>query len=282
MKALRPLIFCLALAGLACGSIRPTPSAEPPTGTPPEPTTLTSATAPASSTPPAAPAPQEAILIRTPGNGSRLVGAVHVEGEADPTFEQHLAVQVVALDEEPFPVLAQQSVIIGAEAGQRGPFSVDLVFDMGGFASDERPGAIQVISISPRDGGITHLASAQVTLAISGEISITRGDILDERIAIFSPVPAAVVSGGVVHVEGFALASFEQTLLVEVLDADGNAIGSAPVTVEAPDLGFPGPFAVDVAYVLAAAGPGRVVVRDISPAFGQDIHRASVDVRLEP
>jgi hypothetical protein len=227
-------------------------------------------------------APQEAILIRTPGNGSRLVGAVHVEGEADPTFEQHLVIQVVALDEEPFPVLAQQSVILQAEAGRRGSFSADLVFDAGGFTTGERPGAIEVFSTSPRDGGVTHLASAQVTLAISGEISIVPGDMMDERIAIFIPAPAAVVSGGVAHVEGFALASFEQTLLVEILDVEGNGIGAAPVTVTAPDLGFPGPFVVDVPYVLAAAGPGRIVVRDISPAFGQDIHRASVDVQLEP
>jgi hypothetical protein len=78
------------------------------------------------------------------------------------------------------------------------------------------------------------------------------------------------------------VASFEQTLLIEVVDAYGAVIGLQPVLVQAPDFGLPGPFAVDVAYTLTAAGPGRVVVRDISPAHGGDIHRSSVEVDLAP
>ncbi len=66
------------------------------------------------------------------------------------------------------------------------------------------------------------------------------------------------------------------------VDVDGNVIGSMPVLVQAPDMGIPGPFAVDVPYTLVAPGPGRVVVRDISVAFGQDLHLSSVDVDVEP
>jgi hypothetical protein len=269
-------VIPLALAVVACGLLGPTPPAAS--------TAITAPSSPAPATPTSGatplPLPPEAILVGTPGNGSRLVGTVHLDGEAEPTFEQHLVVQVVALDEEPFAVLAQQSVIIGAEAGRRGPFTVDLDFDLS--AAAERPGAINVFSVSARDGGVTHLTSIQVTLAASGESTILPNDGVDERIAIFEPSPGAVLTGGLAHVEGFALASFEQTLLVEILDVDGNVVGSMPVTVQAPDMGIPGPFAVDVPYTLAASGPGRIVVRDISVAFGQDLHLASVDVDVEP
>ena len=264
----------LALATLACELLSPVPFAEP-TATLPIPTSL-----PPTVTASLASAAPETILVWTPANGSRLVGAAHIEGEAEPTFEQTLVVQVVALDQEPFEVLAQQPVIIDADAGQRGAFTADLTFDLGGGA--ERPGAVNVISVSPRDGGITHLTSAQVTLAASGTEAVLANNSVDERIAIFAPAAGDALAGGVAHVEGFALASFEQTLLVEILDVDGLVIGSMPVLVQAPDMGIPGPFAVDVLYALATPGPGRIVVRDISPAFGQDLHLASVDVGLEP
>jgi hypothetical protein len=78
------------------------------------------------------------------------------------------------------------------------------------------------------------------------------------------------------------LASFEQTLVVEIYDADGQLIGSAPTTVTAQEYGMWGPFSADVVYALAASGPGRIVVIDPSPAFGQTLHLASVEVQLEP
>jgi len=276
MKRVSLLTVGLVLATLACG-----PGAAVPTPAP-------SITAAASDTPAPTPSvaaseevsPAEAVWIRTPGNGSRLVGAVHIEGEADPTFEQTLVVQLVALDEEPFPVLAQQAMTIGADVGQRGPFEADLTFDTGPAA--ERPGAVNVFATSARDGGITHLASVQVTLAGSGSELLRDGEAAQERIAISSPAPGAAWSGGVAHVEGYGWASFEQTLLVEIVDVSGAVVGSTSVIVQAPDLGFPGPFAVDVPYGPLTAGPGRVIVRDVSPAFGQTIHQATVDVDLSP
>jgi hypothetical protein len=84
------------------------------------------------------------------------------------------------------------------------------------------------------------------------------------------------------HVQGIALASFEQTLLIELHDADGNVVASQSVIVNAPDLGEPGPFSADIPYSVSAPGPGRVVVRDLSPAFGGDVHLASVEVDLTP
>jgi len=271
----------LGLAALACGLGVPPQPATPSQPSPIQPTSTEEGTAASpSSTATDAAGPAEAIWIQTPGNGSRLVGQVHIQGEADPTFEQTLVVQVLALDQEPFPVLAQQAVIIGADAGQRGAFVADLTFDAG--AASDRAGAVNVFSTSPRDGGITHLASIQVTLAGGGSEAILAGESGQERIAIEAPASADRVTGGMVHVEGEAWASFEQTLLVEVIDMTGAVVGSSVVIVQAPDMGLPGPFGVDVAYILTAAGPGRIVVRDVSAAFGQTLHQSTVDVDLGP
>jgi hypothetical protein len=218
---------------------------------------------------------EEAILILEPGPGSVVTSPVRVAGESNPTFEQSLAVRLVLADGTELAVAPAQ---IQSELGQRGPFEVEVPFPVG----EPSQGVIQVYSTSPRDGGVTHLAAVGVTFAASGERGIRPVEDRQERIVISMPGLAEAITGGVAHVEGVALASFEQTLVVEIYDQDGKVIGMQPVIVSAPDLGLPGPFSVDVPYQLSAAGPGRVVVRDPSPAFDGDLHLASVEVNLEP
>jgi hypothetical protein len=226
-------------------------------------------------TPPPAASDDEAIFIQEPGPGSRLTSPLTVAGLADPTFEQNLVVRLVLDDGTE---LAVAPTTIAADVGQRGPYTVDLPFTTSG----ERQAFLQVYAASPRDGGITHLASVGVLIADAGPETVTPVEAQPERIRIDQPGPGDTVGGGVAHVEGFGLASFEQTLLVELLDVDGNVLASQPVTVAAPDLGQPGPFSADIPYTLAAPGPGRLVIRDISPAFGGDVHLASIEISLAP
>lgn len=218
---------------------------------------------------------QEAILILQPGPGSRVTSPLHVAGEADSTFEQALVVRLVLDDGT---VIALEPVTIQSELGQRGPFETDIYFSIAG----ERQAFLQVFSTSARDGGVTHLSTVGVTLAESGAVDIRPVTDTAERIRIDSHTPGAEISSGIVHIEGFALASFEQTLVVEILDVDGNVIAFQPVLVQAPDWGIPGPFSADIPLEILAAGPGRIVVRDPSPAYDGDIHLASVEVSLVP
>jgi hypothetical protein len=290
MKIRNYLVLAALFALAACNVVSattpaPAPSTLPATETPaptftpqPSPTLApTPGSTPSVETPTLPPDPrgEEAISILQPGPGSRVTDPIHISGVANPTFEQHLAVSVVLDDGT---LLTTVPTIINAESGQRGSFEVDVPVTI----SEERQGFIQVYDTSARDGGILHLASVGVTLAPSGPENIVAVEPQPERIAILQPAPNATVSGGVAHVEGFALASFEQTLLAQVLDAEGNVVGEQSAIVTAPDLGQPGPFSVDVAYNISGAGPGRIVVRDVSPAFGGDTHVASVEVNLSP
>jgi hypothetical protein len=83
-------------------------------------------------------------------------------------------------------------------------------------------------------------------------------------------------------VSGVGVASFEQTLLVELVGEDGTSLASQPVIANASDLGQPGPFSAELPYSVSSNSPGRVVVRDISPANGGDVHVTSVEVTLAP
>lgn len=260
---------------------QPSPSLPPLTETqPPSTTTQTTITISPSEISPSAtsqnpPLSPEAILILEPGPGSILSSPLDVMGFADSTFEQTLVVNILLDDGTQ---LFNEPVNIRADVGQRGVFTAEVPFTIG----EPRQAFVQVYSVSPRDGGVTHLSSVGVTLSDSGEQKLFQVPSHLEQIAIFKPEPGEEINGGKVLVEGFALAGFEQTLVVEVQDTQGQVVGMQPVIVNAPDLGQPGPFSLELPYQVNGTGPGRVVVRDISPAFGVDVHLSSVEVRLSP
>jgi len=281
----------LAAAGAACnmplsGTAPPAPT---PVSTPAPATSAPAAAAPtsppaASATPepvatptvmPLRPAREEAILILEPGPGSRVTSPLRVAGIADTTFEQALVVRLVLDDGS---LLALEPTTIQTEMGTRGPFEVDVPFELAG----ERSALLQVYSASARDGGLTHLSSVGVLLAHSGPADIRPAQARPEQLQILQPRLIDHISGGIAHVEGFGLASFEGTLLVQIYDVDGNQVGSQSIIVQAPEMGVPGPFVADVPYTVSAEGPGRVVVVDPLPVFDGVGHIASVEVILAP
>lgn len=256
----------------------------------PEPTETTAATATATSLPPTATATattvpdaaapplidvEEAILILTPGNGSRVSSPVVVSGEADPTFEQSLAARLVTIDGEE---LVMEPGIIAANLGQRGPFEIEVPFNV----QEEVQAWIQVFASSARDGGITHLSSVAVTLLPEGPSEVVEATPQPERIVIDQPAAGDVAEGGTLVVSGRGLAGFEQTLIVELLNASGEVIAMDPIIVDAPDLGQPGTFETELTYSIDAPMSARLQLRDPSPAFGGDVHLSSVEIRLEP
>lgn len=257
------------------GVVLPTATPLPPT--PVLPTATVLAPTPTATTEPPIVDEQrpEVILILEPGPGSLVTSPMHIEGVADSTFEQNLVLRLVLDDGTE---IARQATTIQTELGQRGPFAADLPF----VITKEQQGFLQVFATSPRDGGIQHLASTGVSLSRFGPPEILQAEDQGERLKLLAPQAGEEIKGSTVHVRGFGLAGFEQTLLIEIQDAQGNLVGSSPAIVEAPDVGLAGPFVVDVSYTLTESGPGRVVVRDVSPAFGGDVHLASVDVELEP
>lgn len=214
-------------------------------------------------------------MILSPGPGSIVTSPVTVSGVADPAFEQTIVVRILTVDGGELALLP---TTIQADIGMRGPFSVDVPFSV----TSDTNGFIQVFVQSARDGGTTHLETVSVLLSAAGPANITPAPAYPEQIFIQVPAAGQTISGGTVHVAGFALASFEQTLVIDVYDQNGTLVGSKPIMTNAPDLGIPGPFDDNVTYVVAGSGPGRIVVRDPSVAYAGDYHISSVEVHLAP
>lgn len=280
MKHLPIVLFSAGLLILTSGcwpvTPSPAPLLEPPPVTSPEAPAPTQVLAPTQVPPPTPPTvPDEAILIQQPAPGSRVTSPVTVAGLADPTFEQTLVVRMLLEDGAQIALLP---TIIQADTGQRGPFQIELEFDITG----ERQAFIQVFTESARDGQITHLAAVGVTISDTGPAGIRLANPQPEQIHILQPSLGDLIAGGVVTVVGYGWAGFENTLVIEIQDQDGNIVGQTPVTVESLEMGQSGPFRAQVPYSITTAGPGRVTVRDISPAFGGSVHLNSVDIRLAP
>ncbi|MCB8945928.1 MAG: META domain-containing protein [Ardenticatenaceae bacterium] len=221
----------------------------------------------------------ETILLFSPANGSRLTSPFTVSGESDYAFEGTLNVELVTLDGQNIPLSNGFAMLDVPEMGMRGPYSGEMAFAPPAEPTQAR---LSVMMISARDGHIEHLASAIVTLLPEGETAeIQTADPHPEAIAIHSPEFLSTVSGGTVSITGFAAPTFEQNLVIEILDEQANVVGSGFTTI-ASGMGEWGPFTADVAYAVTAVTNGSICVQDISPADGGIAHRNCVAVTLEP
>lgn len=288
VRALSALILALGLVLAGCGpAARPTASPPTPTqaATPQPPPTHTpqpiSATTAPIGTPLLSPTEGgpgpivEAIVIAEPKVAAGVVSSVHIEGEADPTFEQSLSIHILDAEGN---VVGQGAAQIEADTGQRGRYRADVPFRV----DSEQPGRIIIYSVSARDGNITHLNSVEVRLKPSGEATPGIADSGSplEAIIIHSPAPGASLTP-TVTITGEAAPTFEQHLNAMIQDEMGNVIATGSTIIQA-DAGQRGPFSFTLTYRITAAGPGRIVVYDTSPRDGGIVHLASVEVRLTP
>ncbi|HZY45938.1 MAG TPA: Gmad2 immunoglobulin-like domain-containing protein [Anaerolineae bacterium] len=217
---------------------------------------------------------KESIAVTLPLPGQGVSGSIHIEGISDPTFEQTLGVLV---RDQTGSVIANGSAHINVDVGQRGKFSGDVSIPNGAV----QPGRLVVYATSARDGGLTHLASLDVELNSTKPSNITalnpdRG----ESILITSPAPNASLSK-TVTVSGVSDPTFEQSLVVEVRDANNHQLGRATVQIKA-DAGQRGSFSIDVPFQVSTAQPGRIVVYSLSARDGLTVHLNSVEVHLQP
>jgi hypothetical protein len=152
-----------ASAALVASEVPPTSTPVPPTATAIPPTAMPAPPAPTCAPPVPCPecptCQEEAIVITSPAGGETVSSRVLVTGLANPTFEQHLGIQVIGADGT---VIGEGAATISAEWGQRGSFEAEVAFTSP--PSDE-PGRITVFDVSPRDGGLVHLSAVEVTLA---------------------------------------------------------------------------------------------------------------------
>ncbi len=229
----------------------------------------------------------EAIVILQPGVDSAVTSPLTVQGQSRPTFEQNL---VVAVFGEDGSVLAKQPTTLDSPAGNPGNFNIDILFNV----DHEQPGRVAVYETSAMDGGIVHLTSVAVTLDSGTAAEINPPHLGFESIEIQSPVPMAEISGGTILVSGYSDYFFESNLGLmlcggggsgaqnDLCGTDDNILASGNATIDAPDVGLPGPFSGELAYSVSEPTPARIVVFAASPRDGGWLHVSSIPILLSP
>ena len=108
---------------------------------------------------PVSPCAEEVIQIFSPQPNAEVTSPVTVTGFGGPAFEGTMVIEVYREDGE--LVGKGYATIQADEMGQRGPFEAEVEFTV----ETVQHGRVSVFMISPRDGRIEHLSSANVLLA---------------------------------------------------------------------------------------------------------------------
>jgi hypothetical protein len=221
----------------------------------------------------------ESIIIFNPGLLSQITSPFTLTGESDFPFEGTLEVQVVAYEQAETAVVGTGFVMLNGEFGERSPYDGIVEFIP---PTEPTPGRVIVISTSPMHGQPHHLASVPVTLMPADATAVINpASPQPEAIAIYSPIQGDDIAGGTIHITGFAAPTFEQNLVIEILDEQGATVGSGFATIAA-GMGESGTFEADVAYSVSGQNTGAVCVQDLDARDGGMIHRTCVTVHLFP
>jgi hypothetical protein len=88
--------------------------------------------------------------------------------------------------------------------------------------------------------------------------------------------------GQTVTLRGYAGGSFENNVVIELLDADGNVPVREPLTYVAPEIGMPGAWEARVPVPVGIPlGPARISAYFESPRDGGVVALASVELRVQ-
>jgi len=220
--------------------------------------------------------PAERLTIFDPGPGSQAVSSLLVTGFGGPSWQGRVRLRLIG---EQGDVLADRTTFLQALPDLAGRIYTELEFQFPWVAQTAR---LEVRTFSPRNGQMDHLTTRAVVLLTRGTALLYPGLGGAEKIAIFSPRSGALVRGNQVSVRGGGWLDTPGPLVVEVLDRNGQVVGSATTPLSTSRTGEVGSFEVQVPFEIPVSQYGRIAVYEpaISPAGV--LHYSSVDVYLQP
>lgn len=159
-----------------------------------------------------------------------------------------------------------------------GARAVDLTI-AAGVATVTSPNAFTAEQVAEIVATLTQFPTV-TTVGVNGK-RLTRLDIeaMSPQILVESPLPGARVAAPL-RVTGTAN-TFEATLLLEVLDRDGNTLSRKVVTATSGS-GTRGTFDVEIGFDTADAQPGTLYAYESSAEDGRPIHEVRIPLTLLP
>jgi len=220
--------------------------------------------------------PKEKVAILRPATGSNVTSPFRVNGYAGPSWNNRVELRLIGEDGRE---ISRTIAYLLSLPGNAGPFTIEINFETNLVAEAAR---LEVGIFSKDDTQLDHVASVDLLLLSIGTPRSHWTIHGPEQIHILSPREYERLQGGVVSVSGVGWTKAEGPLQIEVLDREGNVVGSTSAQINSAGPGQAGTFEIQVQYQISEAQRGRIVVYEPSRDIPGIIHYASVIVNLRP
>lgn len=227
------------------------------------------------------PLPQAKIRIINPGRLSRVISPfnLHVYLALPRSEQEENSSYMISLYGDDGRVLERE--VLTRDEGKSGNshLVMDFSFDIPGEAETAR---LEVSSVDPYNR-ISSLDSTDVILLSDGSPEIKSILDLYASLIIQQPIPSTLIQGDVLIVQGVTRFASDDQLLVELINRDGNQVGSAVLPVAEDDLGNGyRPFSGEIPYQVSSSSWIRVQVIARDGKFSGIQHLISVEVLVSP
>jgi hypothetical protein len=225
---------------------------------------------------PAPTLPVASIQITRPGPASRVVSPLRVSASLIPGANGTVKMELFGEDGR---LLVRKILTYTANPGARVLAISNMDFEIAAVAEAGR----LVISTEDTNGRIISLTSVDLVLLSLGEEDLNPSGTQFEPIVIQEPARNILIQGGTVLVSGLAKPRGQDTLLVQLLTADGKQLGPARLAEVEPSTGDGhGFFSAEISYSVTAPTWVRVTVSERVFEITEIVHLSSVEVLLSP
>jgi hypothetical protein len=176
-------------------------------------------------------------------------------------------------------LISRRIAYILALPGNAGLFTTEMDFETTLIAETAR---LEISTFSTVDTKLDHMASVDLILLSIGAPRVHWTIHGPEQITLLSPREFDVLQGGIVSVNGVGWVKKDGPLYLDVLDSEGNVVGSTEIQIDSNGPGEAGTFQGEVHYQIDKPQRGRIVVYEASQIIHGILHYASVIVNLQP
>ncbi|MFO8035772.1 MAG: hypothetical protein R6U57_03990 [Anaerolineales bacterium] len=221
--------------------------------------------------------PYGTIQILNPGSLSKIISPIRLHAYLHPGTDGKVRVILYGEDGR---VLVQRIIRYDAPPKTKVYLKLDLRFEIPGVAETGR------LAITTRDeyGRVIALASTDVILLTKGDTDINPPTDLYEKIVIEEPLPDILIQGGKIIVKGYTRCVESDRLYVELVNYQGDVVGSEFVGISEKELGLGYHFyAGEVPYEVGSSGTWvRVQISALDDDLSGVLHTSSVRVLITP
>ncbi|HEX2979067.1 MAG TPA: hypothetical protein VHO48_02275 [Anaerolineaceae bacterium] len=244
---------------------------------PTEPVSVTVETVTPSSSPLSAQpkAPLAAVNLVNPGPQSRLLSPIYMEASVIPVDRGVVRIELLGEDGR---VLYREVQQFKETGGKRYYLNLSVEFEIPSVAE-----AAQLnVSVEDPEGRPVALNSVDVVLLSMGASEVFSGEDLHEPVVFEQPRVNQFIQGSTLQVSGYARPVNTQPLVLEVIDAKGNVIGSRQIPVEANQVDVYVPFETEITCTPQRESWTRLILRQSGTRIPGTAMLSSVLFYLSP